>query len=176
MANKIIVFSGHGSWQLGKDAFVRMPANCTIRFYTMNMKTLSDDLGGALDRGIIAGLEPDQETGPNLEVPDMRLYPPHGLNIRRPDPASWHLITLPAPIPVDDKNLQITIANKYGGGASLKVLLRLLKPVIDRSDDVTFLWAACRAVNLRAVGGKASGVNIMQRSGGGAEEEELLQG
>lgn len=83
---------------------------------------------------------------------------------------------LPAPIPVDDKNLQITIANKYGGRACLKVLLKLLKPVIDRSDDVTFLWAACRAVNLRAVGGKASGVNIMQPSGGGPEEEELLQG
>jgi hypothetical protein len=98
MAEKVIVFSGHGSWQLGKDTFVRMPPNCTMKFYTMNMKTLSDGLGGDLDRGIITGLEPDQETGPHVQAPDMRLYPPHGLNIRQPDLARWHVIELPKPI------------------------------------------------------------------------------
>jgi len=173
MANKVIVFSGHGSWQLGADTFVRMPANCTMKFYTLNMKTLSDQLGGDLDRGIITGLEPDQETGPHVQAPDMRLFPPHGLNIRQPDLSKWHVIELPAPIPVDDKNIQILINKKYGGGGSLAVMLKLLKNVIANTESITFLWAACRAVNLKPVGGKAEGVNIMQRSSGGGEGEIL---
>jgi hypothetical protein len=46
----------------------------------------------------------------------MRLFPPHGLNIRQPDLSKWHVIELPAPIPVDGKNIQILINTKYGGG------------------------------------------------------------
>ncbi|HEX5127439.1 MAG TPA: hypothetical protein VFW00_11915 [Rhodocyclaceae bacterium] len=175
MANKVIVFSGHGAWALGNDTFVRMPANCSIKFYTMNMKTLSDNLGGDIDRGIITGLEPDQEAGPHVQAPDMRLYPPHGLNIRQPDMSKWHVIKLPAAIPVDDKNIQIQIDNKCGGGGSLAVMLKLLQNVIANTESITFLWAACRAVNLKAVGGKAAGVNIMQRSSGGSDEDMELQ-
>src|SRR5690606_17601378 len=73
---KIIVFSGHGSWDLGADQYVKVPGKCSIKFYTLNMKTLSDSLGGDIDRGMIAGLEPDQEAGQFGIVPNMRLYPP----------------------------------------------------------------------------------------------------
>lgn len=68
--------------------------------------------------------------------------------------------------PVDDKNIQILINTKYGGGASLSVMLRLLKDVIANTESIAFHWAACRAVNLRNVGGKAEGVNVMQRGSG----------
>ena len=162
---RIIVFSGHGSWELGDDEFVTVPAKCTIKFYTLNMKTLSDGLGGDIDRGRLAGLEPDQVNGPRSTIPDMRLFPPINptLNIRQPPLATWHVLKLPAAIPTDTKNLQIQIQNAYTGGASLKVLFELLQPAIDSTDQVTFLWAACRAINLKERGGESIGVNAMQR-------------
>ncbi len=160
---KVIVFSGHGRWDLGTDEFVQMPAKCSIKFYTMNAKLLSDSLGGDIDRGIIAGLEPDQEAGPFKTVPDMRLFPPSGLHIRRPDPRRWHVLHLPGLIPVDDKNIQVQIKPHYQGGASLSVLLKLLAPAIHQADSVLFLWAACREVLLRPAGGEALGVNVLQR-------------
>jgi hypothetical protein len=160
---KIIVLSGHGSWELGKDQYVQMPDKCSIKFYTCNAKTLSDGLGGQIDRGIVAGLDPDQEAGPFKSVPDMRLFPPTGLHIKRPDLTRWHVLQLPAPVPFDGKNLQVQIDTRYPGGASLKTLFKLLEPAIQEADAVTFLWAACRAVNLKEVGGETLGVNAMQR-------------
>ncbi len=160
---KIIVFSGHGAWPLGTDEFVQLPANCSIKFYTMNMKTLSDGLGGDIDRGIVSGLTPDQEAGQFQNIPCMRLYPPHGLNIRAPNSATWHVIKLPAAVPVDDKNIQVQIQTGYGGGGNLTTLFKLLDPAIRQAESVIFLWAACRAINLKDTGGKAIGVNVMQR-------------
>ena len=55
---KIIVLSGHGSWEVKQDEYVKLPAKCSIKFYTMNMRTLSDSLGGDIDRGVIKDLEP----------------------------------------------------------------------------------------------------------------------
>lgn len=60
---KIIALSGHGEWMLGKEEFVTLPAQTSIKFYTMNMRTLSDALGGDPDRGLIQGMMPDQEVG-----------------------------------------------------------------------------------------------------------------
>lgn len=160
---KIIVFSGHGAWPLGTDEFAQLPAKCSIKFYTMNMKTLSDGLGGDIDRGIVSGLTPDQEAGQYMNVPNMRLYPPHGLNIKAPDPSKWHVIKLPAPVPDDDLNIQVQIQDGYGGGGNLTTLFSLLDPAIRSADSVVFLWAACRAINLKDAGGKALGVNVMQR-------------
>jgi hypothetical protein len=163
LGSKIIVFSGHGSWEVKKDSYVQLPAKCSIKFYTMNMKTLSDGLGGDIDRGIIAGLRPDQEAGPHRNIPDMRLYPPHGLHIRQPNPATWQVVTLPAPVPSGNKNLQVQINDQYGGGASLSVMFQLLMPAIRSASSVTFLWAACRAIGLKDTGGEKIGVNVMQR-------------
>jgi len=160
---KIIVFSGHGEWELGNDEYVQIPAKCSIKFYTMNMKTLSDGLGGDIDRGIIVGLEPDQEAGPFRTIPDMRLFPPTGLHIRTPNPATWHILELPGVVPVDNKNIQVRINNAYPGGGSLKIMFDLLAPAIRNADSVVFLWAACRAINLKDTGGKRLGVNAMQR-------------
>lgn len=160
---KIIVFSGHGSWQLGKDEFVSLPPRCSMRFYTMNMRTLSDAFGGDLDQGLLDGVEPDQEAGPFQHVPDMRLYPPTGLNIRRP-PNGWHEIQLPTAVPQDNANIQVTIKPQYGGGGSLSTLFSLLDPAIHRADEVIFVWAACRAINLkRTARGRAVQINKMQR-------------
>jgi hypothetical protein len=133
-----------------------------MKFYTCNMKTLSDGLGGDIDRGRVTGLEPDQEASELQRVPDMRLYPPDGLTIKRPG-AGWHVVTLPAPIPSDQKNLQIQIGNAYPGGASLSVLFGFLKDAIRLSGGADFLWAACRAVNLKNAGGEKFGVNVLQR-------------
>ncbi|MFO1499290.1 MAG: hypothetical protein U1G07_12990 [Verrucomicrobiota bacterium] len=33
---KVIVFSGHGSWDPAKDGYVALAANCTMKFYTLN--------------------------------------------------------------------------------------------------------------------------------------------
>ncbi|MEY3172304.1 MAG: hypothetical protein RLZZ436_217 [Planctomycetota bacterium] len=159
--SKVIVLSGHGGWKLGDRSFVKVPARCSIKFFTMNMKTLSDGLGGDIDRGSIAGLEPDQEAGPFHSIPDMTLTPPVGLNIRTPDPATWHCLRLPCPLPFDNKNIQVTISAGYE--ADLSDLFEYLAPVIERSDSVTFLWAACRAIELKKAGGKALGVNKLQR-------------
>jgi hypothetical protein len=162
---KIIVFSGHGKWALGKDQFVQLPAKCSMKFYTMNAKLLSDGLGGGIDRGRVIGLEPDQEGGPFSTIPNMRLYPPTGLNIRRPDPSSWRVLELPCAIPADDKNIQIQIQihRKYGRGGDLETLFKLLQPAIRSADSVIFLWAACREIGLKAAGGEALGVNVVQR-------------
>lgn len=160
---KIIVFSGHGSWDLGADQYVKVPARCSIKFYTLNMKTLSDQLGGDIDRGLIAGLEPDQEASQFGIIPNMRLYPPDGLTIKRPNPANWHVLDLPAVVPADGKNLQVRISDQYPGGGNLEVLFKLLDPAIRSADSVVFLWAACRAINLKKAGGKDIGVNVMQR-------------
>jgi len=160
---KIIVFSGHGSWDLGADQYVKVPGKCSIKFYTLNMKTLSDSLGGDIDRGMIAGLEADQEAGQFGIVPNMRLYPPDGLTIKRPSSANWHVIDLPDVVPADDKNLQVRIDNAYPGGGNLEVLFKVLDPAIRSADSVVFLWAACRAINLKSAGGANFGVNAMQR-------------
>jgi len=160
---KVIVFSGHGAWDVTRDNFFKLPGKCSMKFYTMNMRTLSDGLGGDIDRGIITGLVPDQEASPFGSIPDMRLYPPHGLRIRTPDPASWQVVHLPDPVPRNNKNLQIQIKDGFGGGASLSVMIDFLRPAIETATSVTFLWAACRAIGLTATGGKKIGVNSMQR-------------
>lgn len=160
---KIIVFSGHGDWKLGDDGFAKLPAKCSMKFFTMNARTLSDGLGGNIDRGIIEGLEPDQEAGAFKSVPDMRLYPPTGLNIRDPNPANWHILELPGPVPVNNKNIQVKINDAYQGGADLNLMFELLAPAIQQADSVMFLWAACRALGLKPAGGEKLGINTMQR-------------
>jgi hypothetical protein len=160
---KIIVFSGHGSWELGTDQYVKLPAKCSIKFYTLNMKTLSDGLGGDLDRGMIAGLEPDQTAEQFGIIPNMRLFPPDGLNIKRPNAANWNILDLPGDVPVDGKNLQVRIGDQFPGGGNLEVLFQILEPAIRAADSVTFLWSACRAINLKNAGGSRIGVNQMQR-------------
>ncbi len=160
---KIIVFSGHGSWELGEDQYVKLPGKCSMKFYTMNMKTLSDKLGGNLDRGMIDGLEPDQQAEQFAIIPNMRLFPPEGLNIKRPNAANWNVIDLPDTVPADSKNLQVRISNEYSDGGNLEELFQILAPAIRSADSVVFLWAACRAINLRKAGGKKLGVNVLQR-------------
>ena len=158
---KIIVLSGHGSWEM-KDGYTPLPAKCNIKFYTCNMKTLSDGLGGDIDRGLVSGLVPDQESGPFSTVPNMRLYPPNGLNIQRPG-NNWNIVELgKESVPTGNKNLQIKIAGAYPGGADLKTILRLLNGALMGS-DCTILWAACRAIGLKSAGGKGIGINTLQR-------------
>lgn len=160
---KIIVLSGHGSWEM-KDGYTSLPEGCTIKFYTCNMKTLSDGLGGDIDRGMVAGLQPDQTGGPFSTVPNMRLYPPHGLNIRTPDATKWDVVELSAAkIPAGDRNLQVKIADAHPGGKNLSEVLTELKHAILGNKDVTILWAACRAIGLKDTGGDKFGVNAMQR-------------
>jgi len=166
---KIIVLSGHGDWDvLGakargeEDVYTTLPGQCSIKFYTLNMRTLSDALGGNIDRGIVDGLKPDQEGGPWSTVPNMTLYPPTGLHIRTPDPAKWDVIELPAAVPTGNKNLQVRIAAAYPGGGDLKTILDILRPAMI-GHEVTILWAACRAINLAHVRGQSIGVNSMQR-------------
>jgi len=163
MPERIIVFSGHGSWESRKDGFINLPPKCYMEFYTMNMRTLSDSLGGDIDRGIVNGLVPDQVNGPYNSIPNNRLYPPHGLNIRKPDTRNWIVVNLPDPVPNTTKNIQIRIKDRFGGGADLETMFGLLQPVISNSSKVTFLWAACRAIGLKQTGIKIEGVNTMQR-------------
>jgi hypothetical protein len=160
--SKIIVLSGHGAWDL-RDGYTKLPARCAIRFYTLNMKTLSDALGGDIDRGIVSGLEPDQVGAPFATIPNMRLYPPHGLNIRVPDLRTWNVIKLPQACPADSKNLQVRISDRYPAGYSLEEILDMIEAALI-GQDVTILWAACRAIGLKkSAFGKSIGVNKMQR-------------
>jgi hypothetical protein len=64
---------------------------------------------------------------------------------------------------VDNKNLQIQIDPAYPGGADLKTILTYLDPALRASNDTILVWAACRAINLSAAGGKAVGINTLQR-------------
>lgn len=109
---KTIVFSGHGKWAYGNDGYVSVPAKCRIRFYTLNMRSMSDTFGGKLDRGVITGVEPEQEAGPLMTVPNMRLYEPEGLTIKMPDD-DWHVLKFGDPlnqhVPADDKDIQVQI-------------------------------------------------------------------
>jgi len=161
---KIVALSGHGEWMLGKEGFVTLPSATSMRFYTMNMRTLSDAFGGDLDRGIIDGVTCDQEAGPFMKVPNMRIFPATGLNIKPPaNPSNWHVIKLPRRVPVDNRNLQIQIDPAYPGGADLKTILALLEPALRASSETMIIWAACRAINLSSAGGRALGVNTLQR-------------
>lgn len=126
------------------------------------MKTLSDALGGDIDRGLVSALKPDQEGGPWSTVPNMRLYPPTGLHIRTPDSATWDLIELPGVVHNRTKNLQVRIGANYGGGGDLKTILDILQPAMI-GQEVTILWAACRAIGLANTGGQLFGINAMQR-------------
>ena len=165
---KTIVLSGHGAWDImgshhgnnAIDAWTTLPAKCSIKFYTLNMKTLSDALGGDIDRGIVGNLEPDQVGGAWSTVPNMILYAPTGLHIRRPDMAKWDVIDLPCAVPNNNKNLQVRMANGYRG--DLKTILEILRPAMI-GHEVTILWAACRAITLHDEGGKFIGMNAMQR-------------
>lgn len=168
---KTIVLSGHGAWDIvkshgvggdGIEPFVTLPAKTSIKFYTCNMKTLSDVLGGDIDRGLVGTLVPDQVGGPFSTVPNMILYPPTGLHIRRPDLATWDVIDLPGAVPNNNKNLQVRISTQYPGGGDLKTILDLLQPAMI-GQEVTILWAACRSISLYNEGGKKIGVNAMQR-------------
>jgi len=163
--SKTIVLSGHGSWDSRQDGYVNLPAKCYMEFYTMNMKTLSDSLGGDIDRGLVSGVIPDQKNGPFNRIPNNRLYPPTGLNIKNPDPMLWDVVRLPAPVPINNKNLQIQIQDEYRDGADLETIFSFLEPVIRNAREVTLLWAACRAINLKSRPGnvKVLGVNQMQR-------------
>jgi hypothetical protein len=169
--SKVIVFSGHGSWDVRDPrvkAYYPMPNNSTIKFYTMNLRTLSDSFGGDLDRGIIAGVRPDQEVGPSHQAPNMKLYPPTGLHIRSPNRQTWQVIKLRPGIkvPRNNMNLQIRIDASVGEqtGYTLDHMIdNFLRPAIQGVDSVTFLWAACRAIELQEVTGKGVGVNTMQR-------------
>lgn len=159
--SKVIVLSGHGSWEM-KDGYTSLPGKCSIKFYTANMKTLSDGLGGDIDRGIVSGLVPDQEGGPYASVPNMRLYPPDGLYIRVPNSANWDVIELPAAVAKKDKNLQVKIRAGHPDGIDLKSILVQLSPAMS-GEEVVILWAACRAIGLKRAGGSSIGVNQMQR-------------
>ncbi|UTM59062.1 hypothetical protein L4174_020330 [Photobacterium sp. CCB-ST2H9] len=161
--SKIIVFSGHGMWPLGSDAFVQVPAGCHFKFYTLNAKLMSDAFGGELDQGRIKGLEPEQEAKQYTHIPNMRLYPPEGLNIRAPNSTTWHQIKYNDPVPADDLNIQVTVDSVYSDGVNLTTLFEYLSPAIHQAKEVIFIWAACREVNLSDSGGKEIGVNITQK-------------
>ena len=159
--DKVIVFSGHGGWN-PSDGFTQLPGKCQIKYYTMNAKCLSDGLGGDIDRGRVAGLEPDQEDGAFCTTPNMRLYPPHGLHIRKPS-GNWHTLTYNSAVPSDDKNIQLTIQDRFKDGVTLEKLIEYLDSALI-GFDVTFLWAACRALGLKETPfGQAIGVNACQR-------------
>ncbi|WP_378183813.1 putative adhesin [Aquimarina sp. SS2-1] len=160
--SKVIVLSGHGSWEMG-DGYVTLPARYSIKFYTDNMKLLSDTLGGNIDRGNVAGLIPDQEASPYSTIPNMRLYPPDGLMIQAPDQNTWNVVDIPTGIiPRDDKNLQIHVADYYNDGMNLKELFDVLDQALF-GQEVTILWAACRDIGLIDAGGESFGVNVLQR-------------
>jgi hypothetical protein len=158
---KIIVFSGHGSWDPGKDGYTSLPKNCKIEFYTQNMKTLSDNLGGSLDRGVTTGLIPDQTGSAYSSVPNMRLYPPTGLNIMQPPLSTWTILELPGYAPGNDKNLQVRISYTKPNGMSLSEIFASLSAALNT--EVLMIWSACRAIDLKDAGGSKAGVNKMQR-------------
>ncbi|MGF1476143.1 MAG: putative adhesin [Geminicoccaceae bacterium] len=161
---KTIVFSGHGRWDLGDDQYVQLPAKCSMKFYTLNMKLVSDWFARFIDTGVVEGhVEPEQEGGPFSSVPDMRLFPPHGLHLATPNLAKWHVIEAGDPVPQDNRNIQVRMPSKFGGGGTLSQLFTYLKPAIECADAVTFLWGACRDIKLKDAGGKAFGVNVGQR-------------
>ena len=165
---RVIVMSGHGAWQVGSDDYTVVPGKTTVRFYTVNMKTLSDALGGDLDRGIVNGMEPDQEGGAHTTVPNMRLFPPinPSLNIRTP-PGSWRVLKLKddKTLPPETANLQVQIDNSLANGLDLATILgESLSSSLYAVSENVIIWAACRAINLKESSrGQALKINAMQR-------------
>lgn len=148
---RTIVFSGHGSW-IPENGYVQMTRNCRIEFYTENARTLSDALGGDLDRGITTGVMPDQRRPGYSSVTNNTLYRPTGLNIRTPDPTTWvvyrHLLD---PVPMGGENIQVQIPMSRSAGFTIKQILDRLDPAIRRDDEVRLIWAGCRAVEVTSV-------------------------
>jgi hypothetical protein len=165
---KNIVFSGHGGWEPAKDGFAAVPKNCQMNFYTDNLKSLSDALGGQLDVANIT-IDESQTQREFSSVPDYRLYPPTGLNIKTPDlTRDWHVIHVPftqnTSCPADARNIQVIARGGAKKGLPLSLLFNILRPAVDSSSDgVLFIWACCRALQFQDAGGEALGVNVVQR-------------
>lgn len=155
---KLIIFSGHGSWDPKiKEPYVQVPKKSQFCFFTENMKTISDSFGGRVEKwGALLGIlpEPDQIIGEFKNMPNMMLHPPFNptLNIQKmtAEECKTH-------------NAMQIILRKNAASVSLKDLFKIMNELKIPTEDVDMYWAACRAIDLKPVGGEKFGVNDMQR-------------
>ena len=159
---KMIVLTGHGAWQTkarNRNAFTKMPAKCSINFYTTNFTLMYSTFGDEIDTGKVGAYTPSQQAGPYMAAPNMVLTWPRGLTIPAP-PKSWAKVVYEkgVTIPRDSRNIQFQIKkpeNPLGnmlldplGHMCLEDILKILEPAIAEAKSVLFLWSACRQVML----------------------------
>ena len=141
---RIILF-GHGGWRpqsRTRTPYTIVPPGSSIRFYTENAKLLTLGFGLQVIQNNPGLPLPDSEWGAYRTVPNMTLYPApefHG-----------HVQGALAHAPAGTRCL---IANRA----------TRLSHYFERYPGNDFIWIACRELQFRDQGGRAIGVNVVQR-------------
>lgn len=145
---------GHGSWS-PKDGYTRVPAGCTVAFYTEFAKTL----GGTDSDHIVAGTfnrPASRIVNEYMMVPNMKYFPMDESDIQdaedRKQPGA------------------VLIATTKEDGRDLKGLFAANQTV----RDVDYHWAACLAIQFKRdtydssahVGNVATGMNLTEMADG----------
>jgi len=156
MARKQVYIVGHGAWG-PTDGYAKVPAGCTVSFYTEFAKTMS---GEDADR-IVAGTvnrKPHRTVGEFKMVPNMRYTPDDEENMN-----DFFAEKQPGTILVYTSDL---------GGKTLEDVFNTMS--VRNVNDWDIHWTACAALQLKAtgyddakfVGNPTTGVNLTELDDG----------
>ncbi|HEY0940369.1 MAG TPA: hypothetical protein VGE08_09760 [Steroidobacter sp.] len=156
MARKNVYIVGHGAWA-PKDGYAKVPAGCTISFYTEFAKTLSGDDADRIVAGTLK--RPAHRTvGEFKMVPNMRYTPDDDDNMED--------------FKAEQQPGTILIFTQSNAGQTLEQLFHVIALKGIRNWDMH--WTACSALQLRAtgyddrrfVGNPMTGVNLTEMDKG----------
>ena len=160
---KIIVLTGHGAWNTkvtNKPTYTKLPAKCSMHFYTNNFTLMTGALGDELDNGKFGEYSPSQTADPFMSAPNMVLTWPRGLTIPAA-PTGWASVAYEkgVTIPVDSRNIQFQLKKPEAplddmlvdplGHMYVEDIFTVLEPAIKQASSVLIVWSACRQVLLK---------------------------
>lgn len=143
-----IFLSGHGGWT-PSNGFIKVPARCSVHFYTHFAKLLLTDMEEKILRG--QWKQTERSHGPYTNVPNMTLYG---------QPADW---TKRAEKRLNrsvwGQNAHVLAAPDEDDQATLEELFDSLLEVGPLPEEVHFHWLCCSHVSLKPAGGADIGFN-----------------
>lgn len=143
-----IFLSGHGGWT-PSSGFTKMPARCSLHFYTHFAKLLMTDMETKILAGSWRTVE--RSHGPYMTAPNMTLYGQPAAWTQRAEKALDHGVwgadaTILALPDEDDE-------------ATLSELFEEMIKAGPLEEDVHFHWLCCSHVDLKPAGGADVGFN-----------------
>lgn len=152
----IVYLAGHGSWNVKKNGFTRVPKGVTVTFYTESMKNMFTADMFSIIQGTFQG-EVKQFYESGSQIPDYSLYPD------TTNEAKCRQLLKAR----NEPNLALLMVNK-GHVSSLKQLMSGMGP------GTSLIWCACRYTELQDKGGKSIGVNGAQGTYGDRDAQGQL--